>query len=426
MRRRILLGNESLTLIHEWDVDNYTSGGWVDSVGGVILTKVGSPSIVTQEGVDVMKVNYSNYFVFDMNNTTNGFRFGDVFKVEVECIEYSITDNKSNTILDFGSLTQANHSFGILREPPSSTLAANGWFFNTKLFDNRITTIYDPSILNETSFGVLKKITFGIERSDSTNNICYSQLNDGEKTYGSTSFLRNYGIFNRNFETFYFYVGRGHANDSYQSTDYKYIKSIKIYKLIESENVPYDAEISYLQSDGGQIIDTGISGGSNVGYDINYEFLSTFTNWEHLCGSGQPPVAPKVYRSSNSGYGLTMEYNGSNQYKNMTTYTDTSRCYVHYYNGYFVWMKFGALDTKGKNTGQLGFGTDTFNLFGHLAEPGIYGHAKIYYAKVWKDGDLVRDMIPVRVGQVGYMYDRISGQLFGNVGSGSFTLGADV
>lgn len=56
---------------------------------------------------------------------------------------------------------------------------------------------------------------------------------------------------------------------------------------------------------------------------------------------------------------------------------------------------------------------------------GNYSKAKIYYCKIWNGGALVRDFIPVRVGQVGYMYDKVSGELFGNSGSGSFTLGND-
>ena len=36
------------------------------------------------------------------------------------------------------------------------------------------------------------------------------------------------------------------------------------------------------------------------------------------------------------------------------------------------------------------------------------------------------DLIPVRIGTVGYMYDRVSGQLFGNMGTGDFVLGPDV
>ena len=35
------------------------------------------------------------------------------------------------------------------------------------------------------------------------------------------------------------------------------------------------------------------------------------------------------------------------------------------------------------------------------------------------------ELIPVRVGQVGYLYDKISGQLFGNQGTGDFVLGPD-
>jgi hypothetical protein len=44
---------------------------------------------------------------------------------------------------------------------------------------------------------------------------------------------------------------------------------------------------------------------------------------------------------------------------------------------------------------------------------------------MYQNGSLVRDFIPVRKGQVGYMYDKISGRLFGNIGSGSFTFGPD-
>lgn len=50
----------------------------------------------------------------------------------------------------------------------------------------------------------------------------------------------------------------------------------------------------------------------------------------------------------------------------------------------------------------------------------------IYFVKLYHDGILVRDFIPVRVGNVGYMYDEVSGQLFGNAGTGEFILGPDV
>lgn len=45
---------------------------------------------------------------------------------------------------------------------------------------------------------------------------------------------------------------------------------------------------------------------------------------------------------------------------------------------------------------------------------------------VTRSGVKILDLIPVRKKTVGYMYDRVSGKLFGNAGSGDFVLGPDV
>lgn len=49
----------------------------------------------------------------------------------------------------------------------------------------------------------------------------------------------------------------------------------------------------------------------------------------------------------------------------------------------------------------------------------------IFSFSVVRDGKTICDIIPVRKGDVGYMFDRISGKLFGNQGTGAFVLGAD-
>lgn len=49
-----------------------------------------------------------------------------------------------------------------------------------------------------------------------------------------------------------------------------------------------------------------------------------------------------------------------------------------------------------------------------------------YYVKIFDGNNLIKDFIPVRIGQVGYMYDKVSGQLFANNGTGNFTLGPDL
>lgn len=50
---------------------------------------------------------------------------------------------------------------------------------------------------------------------------------------------------------------------------------------------------------------------------------------------------------------------------------------------------------------------------------------KVYSFKIWQNGTLVRDYIPVRKGTVGYLYDRVTHKLFGNAGTGDFVIGPD-
>jgi hypothetical protein len=57
----------------------------------------------------------------------------------------------------------------------------------------------------------------------------------------------------------------------------------------------------------------------------------------------------------------------------------------------------------------------------------INGDNRIYAVKFYDvSGILTFDAIPVRKVNIGYMYDRVSGQLFGNQGTGEFVLGKDV
>jgi hypothetical protein len=50
----------------------------------------------------------------------------------------------------------------------------------------------------------------------------------------------------------------------------------------------------------------------------------------------------------------------------------------------------------------------------------------VYSFKVYNSNTLIRDFIPVRIGNTGYMFDKITGKMYGNAGTGSFTLGPDL
>ena len=51
---------------------------------------------------------------------------------------------------------------------------------------------------------------------------------------------------------------------------------------------------------------------------------------------------------------------------------------------------------------------------------------RLHSFSIVRNGERILDYIPVRKGTVGYLYDRVSGKLFGNEGSGAFSYGSDV
>ena len=93
-----------------------------------------------------------------------------------------------------------------------------------------------------------------------------------------------------------------------------------------------------------------------------------------------------------------------------------------------------TLKVGNKTQKQLSYaeGTTTISSFGlytrmtNNGRPSSYSKVLIKWMKIYKDNVLVRDYIPVRVGLVGYMYDKVSGELFGNEGTGKFILGPDI
>lgn len=67
------------------------------------------------------------------------------------------------------------------------------------------------------------------------------------------------------------------------------------------------------------------------------------------------------------------------------------------------------------------FGLNNAN--NHYSEYKILG--RIYFIKFLELGEVKLDLIPVRVGTTGYMYDKVSRKLFANQGTNDFILGPD-
>lgn len=184
--------------------------------------------------------------------------------------------------------------------------------------------------------------------------------------------------------------------------------------------VPYDAEIEYLESTGAQWIDTGYAPDTSTKIVIDFKLTGVFNN-KFLFGSevswGNNAFA-LVFRATNSH---SVEFGGDHRIVNSSVS--------------------GVRITATASSSGASIGTSSISYTGAITGNSypiyLYGNnregslnttiaAILYSVRLWNGSTLVRDFIPVRVGQTGYMYDRVTRRLFGNAGTGSFVLGPDV
>lgn len=196
---------------------------------------------------------------------------------------------------------------------------------------------------------------------------------------------------------------------------------------------PYDAEVEYLESTGTQYIDTGII----VNNQISMECVMAMTS------------ATPIYSSQ----GMTLSYNCG--WFNVGCYGEATLVaffsansrggvqisYDRDFHTYFISASLQRIDNTiaHDNSGQhIGYNTDreiyqeplSIYMFArHIAwtatDDLIYSHLKIKNCRIRFNNILIADYITVRVGNVGYMYDKVSRQLFGNQGTGQFIIGPD-
>lgn len=189
--------------------------------------------------------------------------------------------------------------------------------------------------------------------------------------------------------------------------------------------LPYDAAIEYLQSSGAQYINTGIKPTTNFKCEIKAQYVQNNNGFDTMVG---------CYDGTNYGVavGLQSTSGGNKLYVQLGTtnyaLSDASTLTLHIFTTQLA-NSTQSIDVDGtKSSNSFSGSVPNMNLFlfaRNKSTIGNFSNAKIYYCKIWNGGNLVFDAIPVRVGSTGYMYDRVSGQLFGNLGSGSFTLGND-
>lgn len=193
--------------------------------------------------------------------------------------------------------------------------------------------------------------------------------------------------------------------------------------LMAGKRLPYDAEVEYLESTGTQYIETGILPDANTGLQL-FSSLPVNTSDAYIAGERDDTgntrwlIGWSAYKTAKwyCGYGVTI-----------TSGVDGSPILTSV--NYLGDGLFKVGDSYSYTLPSLSYSPSyNIRLFGSAGVLAAYTSAevKIYSAKISVGSALVRDFIPVRKGTVGHLYDRVSGQLFGNAGTGDFIIGPDV
>lgn len=191
--------------------------------------------------------------------------------------------------------------------------------------------------------------------------------------------------------------------------------------LMAGRRLPYDAEVEFLESTGTQWIDTGV-------------VVNSLTSPRLIVGIYVGYVASNTYPVGGDGSGTNERFSvgvlaGRRLELRIGTYYNLTVA-----EGWYT-VELDGSDGNGYVDGVLKYTSSTYaNLrnntsriyFGRVSGGGALHPSKISFLQVFDGNTLVRDYIPVRKGTTGYLYDRVSGKLFGNAGSGDFILGPDV
>lgn len=193
--------------------------------------------------------------------------------------------------------------------------------------------------------------------------------------------------------------------------------------------LPYDSKVEYLQSSGTQYIDTGIVPTATTGIKVTFELVAPIAD-SFIAGLRNDKGNTRWCLGASTskyycGYGTT--YGNSWPRPATGVVTESSMNYLN--DGKFI----QTTSNQNLSLNAMGF-TPEYNirLFGAAGNSDVLNETyskwsgRIYSVKISQGSDVVMDLIPVRVGQVGCMYDTISDTLFYNDGTGDFTLGNDI
>jgi len=177
-------------------------------------------------------------------------------------------------------------------------------------------------------------------------------------------------------------------------------------------------KLEYIDSSGTQCINTGCVGknGTVIEAEIG-KSTGLISGNNGILGTGYLGLRWEALNRIRGAYG-----NGNWQTAAALTQNDRNTIYLS--NTDFKYNGTSYTIARGSTFDAENIYMFAYNNLGTIK----YGKTRMYYAKIWQDGNLVREFIPVKIketGEVG-MWDLVERRFYENYGSGAFTGGPAV
>ena len=188
---------------------------------------------------------------------------------------------------------------------------------------------------------------------------------------------------------------------------------------MDYRDLPYDAEIEYLHSPVGSyiVIPSNFNCEEFTRYVSHFQFQSNIRQ-QRLFNSSKRAIYENGSGLLAAAQNSDWVSSGLNWSTECIVDVDTHKRKTFFYDKSMALLRTTTHSSVGNAYYELLLFTST--------DQTQNANVKCWDFKAYIDDDLVLDLIPVRIGNVGYLFDRVSGQLFGNAGTGSFVLGPDV
>lgn len=191
----------------------------------------------------------------------------------------------------------------------------------------------------------------------------------------------------------------------------------------------FGSRISYLESSGTQYISTGYVPNANT--RLILDAALTEVAGVTMAGLNVKAGTAIVQRFNVGVYnsqwhcGISSK-NAANKWYNFTSpATDTQRHTFEIRGDGYCAVDSTTNQITVDNTGTY---ANAIYLFARndSGSIGAYASMRLYGAIIKENDTVIHNYVPIRIGQVGYLLDTISGEVLRNLGTGAFTLGTDI